>query len=190
MKNIEGHVYVLISPICEYILIGDTDAAPFKRISEVNACEPYKVLGPWSLYDIRQVADWRRVERSLHSTFRSKLVKSSRGQKELFAMSIHVIKVLWHFTRPLPTHMFHTDRLIRDFAQVERWVKKRSGCFYKPNYARGTIDDLQVEREEQLADVEGSGGATLTTLSGAPSDFRWLGPTCSSTKRPSFLRDR
>jgi hypothetical protein len=33
--------------------------------------------------------------------------------------------------------MIHTDRLIRDFAQVERWVKKRSGCFYNGNYARG-----------------------------------------------------
>jgi hypothetical protein len=87
MKNTAGHVYVLISPICEYILIGGTDAAPFKRIREVNARGPYKVLGPWSLYDIRQVADWRRVERSLHSTFRSKLVKSIRGQKELFATS-------------------------------------------------------------------------------------------------------
>jgi hypothetical protein len=31
----------------------------------------------------------------------------------------------------------------------------------------GTIDDLQAEREEQLADAQGSGGATLTTLSGA-----------------------
>ncbi len=85
-KRLEGHVYVLVSPVCEYIKIGGTDYAPLKRIKEINSCEPYKSLGPWSLHDFRQVADWRKIEYSLHYTFRSKLVISVAGQKELFAV--------------------------------------------------------------------------------------------------------
>jgi len=86
-KHLEGHIYVLVSPVCEYIKIGGTDFVPFKRIKEINTCEPYKTLGPWSLHDFRQVADWRKLEQTLHYTFRSKLVKSVSGQKELFALS-------------------------------------------------------------------------------------------------------
>lgn len=86
-KRLEGHVYVLISPMCEYIKIGGTDYAPLKRIKEINTSEPYKSLGPWSLHDFRQVADWRKVEHALHYTFRSSLVKSIAAQKELFAIS-------------------------------------------------------------------------------------------------------
>lgn len=83
----EGHVYVLVSPICEHIKIGGSDYAPLKRIKEINSCEPYKSLGPWTLHDFRQVSDWRKVESSLHYIYRSKLVKSIAGQKELFAVS-------------------------------------------------------------------------------------------------------
>lgn len=86
-KSREGHVYVLTSPVSEYIKIGGTDYAPLKRIKEINSCEPYKSLGPWTLHDFRQVADWRKVEHSIHYAFRSKLVKSIKGQKELFALS-------------------------------------------------------------------------------------------------------
>jgi hypothetical protein len=86
-KNLEGHVYVLTSPACEYIKIGGTDYPPLKRIREINASEPYKGLGPWTLHDFRQVTDWRAVEYSLHYAFRSKLVDSIQGQKELFALS-------------------------------------------------------------------------------------------------------
>ena len=87
VKNLEGHVYVLVSPTCEYIKIGGTDFAPLKRIREINSCGPYRELGPWSLHDFRQVADWRLVEHALHYTFRSKLVTSISGQKELFSLS-------------------------------------------------------------------------------------------------------
>lgn len=86
-KHLEGHVYVLSSPVCEYIKIGGTDYAPLKRIREINSSEPYKSLGPWSLHDFRQVSDWRKVESSLHFTFRGKLVRSVAAQKELFAVS-------------------------------------------------------------------------------------------------------
>jgi hypothetical protein len=83
----QGHVYILTSPACEHIKIGGTDFAPLRRIKEINSGEPYKSLGPWSLHDFRQVADWRKVEHFLHYACRSKLVKSIDGQKELFALS-------------------------------------------------------------------------------------------------------
>jgi hypothetical protein len=80
-----GHVYVLTSPHSPFIKIGGTAHAPLKRIREINACEPYKSMGPWSLHDFRQVTDWRNVEYRLHYALRSKLVSSIPGQKELFA---------------------------------------------------------------------------------------------------------
>ncbi len=83
-----GHVYILVSPKSEYIKIGGTDYPPLKRIKEINAAEPYKSHGPWSLADFRQVVDWRQIEASLHYTFRSKLVKDIAGQKELFELSV------------------------------------------------------------------------------------------------------
>ena len=86
-ERLDGHVYVLTSPVCRYVKIGGTDYAPGKRIKELNSSEIYGSLGPWSLYDFRQVKDWRKVEYALHYTFRSKLVKSVAGQKELFAIS-------------------------------------------------------------------------------------------------------
>jgi hypothetical protein len=87
VKHSEGHIYVLVSPICEFVKIGGTDFAPLKRIKEINSCAPYKDLGPWLLHDFRQVADWRKVEHSLHYALRSKLVKSIAGQRELFSLS-------------------------------------------------------------------------------------------------------
>ncbi len=86
-KKSEGYVYVLVSPTCEYIKIGGTDFAPLHRIKQINSCKPYEELGPWTLHDFRQVADWHHVEYVLHYTFRSKLVRSIPGQRELFALS-------------------------------------------------------------------------------------------------------
>lgn len=86
-KRSEGHVYVLTSPACGHIKIGGTDYAPLKRIQEINNCEPYRALGPWHLHDFRQVADWRKVEASLHYVFRDRLVSHIVGQRELFSLS-------------------------------------------------------------------------------------------------------
>lgn len=61
-KSREGHVYVLTSPVSEYIKIGCTDYAPLKRIKEINSCEPYKSLGSWTLHDNW----WRTI---LHSKY-------------------------------------------------------------------------------------------------------------------------
>ena len=83
----KGHVYILVSPKCEFIKIGGTKFAPLKRIREINSSEPYKSLGPWSLHDFRQVNDWHTVEQSLHYEFRSKQCKTVPNQKELFSVA-------------------------------------------------------------------------------------------------------
>lgn len=208
----EGHVYVLVSPICKYIKIGGTDHPPLKRIREINSCEPYKGIGPWVLHDFRQVSDWRKVERRLHYIFRSKLVRSLAGQRELFATTpieasaklndevppdlllrkpkidrmfqdeelANFLGKLFRSTTILnwvnlqgawtfslfprtmggryytinigphevafattasrgdyPIHMIHMDSLVRDFKEVSRWVKARSGGFESDNYDAG-----------------------------------------------------
>ena len=84
-----GHVYVLQSPNSRFVKIGGTAYPPFKRIKEINGVSPYRELGPWTRIDSRQVTDWRLVEANLHYTFRSALVLSVSGQKELFDLAPH-----------------------------------------------------------------------------------------------------
>lgn len=217
-KPSEGHVYALVSPVCDYIKIGGSDYPPSKRLQELNASEPYKSLGPWTLHDFRQVADWRKVEYSLHYALRSRLVKSIPRQKELFAVSAaeaswHLEQVdesllvkkpkidrmfqdqefsvflatlfkaagilrwldvqgSWTFSlfpatnggryytlnigphevafatmpshRALPVQMIHMDRMVRDFKEIEPWVKDRAGCLQDDNYASGLYRSTSV----------------------------------------------
>ena len=82
-----GYVYILQSANCDCIKIGGTNFPPLKRIKEINATEPYKSLGYWTLADFRQVADWRTVEHNLHYRFRSALNRKTPNQKELFHIS-------------------------------------------------------------------------------------------------------
>lgn len=115
IKRSEGHIYVLVSPICEYVKIGGTDFAPLKRIKEINSSVPYKDFGPWLLHDFRQVADWRKVEHSLHYAFRSKLVKSIAGQKELFAISpVEASRHLEQIDESLVLKKPKIDRMFQD----------------------------------------------------------------------------
>lgn len=115
-KKREGHVYVLVSPTCEYIKIGGTDYAPLKRIKEINASEPYKSLGPWTLHDFRQVSDWRKIEYSLHYIFREKLVKNINGQKELFSLSpVEATRHLERIDKVLIIRKPKIDRMFQDF---------------------------------------------------------------------------
>lgn len=120
-KRLQGHVYVLVSPVCEYVKVGGTDYAPLKRIKkrikEINLYEPYKTLGPWSLHDFRQVTDWRKVEYSLHYAFRSKLVKSVEGQKELF--SISPVEVSKHLERIDGSFVLKKPKIDRMFQDQE-----------------------------------------------------------------------
>ena len=114
-KSLQGHVYVLVSPNCEHIKIGGTNFAPLKRIREINSCEPYKDLGPWSLHDFRQVVHWRRVEHELHYAFRSKLVTSIPNQKELFALSpVEASRYLDKIDESLVLKKPKIDRMFQD----------------------------------------------------------------------------
>lgn len=126
-KNTEGHVYILTSPRCEFVKIGGTDFAPLKRIKEINASEPYKSLGPWSLHDFRQVSDWRKVENSLHYSFRSKLAGSIAGQKELFAISsVKASKHLEQIDKTMILKKPKIDRMFQDqefFMYISRLFK-------------------------------------------------------------------
>lgn len=113
----EGHVYVLTSPKCEFIKIGGTNYAPLRRIKEINSCEPYKSLGPWTLHDFRQVEGWRNVEYALHYTFRDKLVTSIQGQRELFAVPPAVAsKHLDQIDASLVLRKPRVDRMFQDHA--------------------------------------------------------------------------
>gem|GEM_PF-483494 len=114
-NRIEGHIYVLASPVCKYVKIGGTDYPPLKRIKEINSCEPYKSLGPWSLHDFRQVSDWRKVECALHYALRSKLVKNIKGQKELFAISsVEASSHLERIDESLVVKKPKVDRMFQD----------------------------------------------------------------------------
>ncbi|MBQ7159730.1 MAG: GIY-YIG nuclease family protein [Treponema sp.] len=88
MNSSQGYVYILQSQNCDCIKIGGTDYPPLKRIKEINATEPYKSLGAWTLADFRQVTDWRTVEHNLHYRFRSSLNTEIKNQKELFHLSV------------------------------------------------------------------------------------------------------
>lgn len=115
---------MLTSPACEHVKIGGTDYAPLKRIKEINSREPYKSLGPWSLHDFRQIADWRKVEYSLHYAFRSKFVKSIVGQKELFAVSpVEASKHLEQIDHALVLKKPKIDRMFQD-AEFSRFLGK------------------------------------------------------------------
>ncbi|MCA9726434.1 MAG: GIY-YIG nuclease family protein [Candidatus Eisenbacteria bacterium] len=92
MRSKRGHVYVLTTQNSELVKIGGTDHPPMKRIREINAAEPYRGLGPWTLYDFREVHDWRKVEYDMHYAFRSKQSRTPRGQKELFRIAPHRVR--------------------------------------------------------------------------------------------------
>lgn len=87
VRMMRGHIYILSSANSDLIKIGGTHHAPMKRIREINATEPYRSLGPWTLYDFREVQDWRSVEYDMHYAFRSKQAPVPAGQKELFQLA-------------------------------------------------------------------------------------------------------
>jgi len=117
MENREGYVYILISPKTDLIKIGGTDYPPLKRINEINSTEPYKSLGPWNLKDFRQVKDWRIVEYNLHYTFRSKLNKNIKQQKELF--NIPFLEVSNYLESIDPEQIINKPKVDRMFQDEE-----------------------------------------------------------------------
>ena len=162
-KRLEGHVYVLTSPVCEYIKIGGTDYAPLKRIREINISEPYKSLGPWSLHDFRQVTHWRKVESSLHYTFRSKLVKSIGRQKELFAVSpvlasehLEAIDEALLLRKPRVDRMFQDTEFSSFLARLFRFT--------------GILNWLDLQGAWTLSLFPGTGGGRYYTLNIGPHE--------------------
>jgi hypothetical protein len=163
IKHIEGHVYILVSPVCEYIKIGGTDYAPLKRLKEINLTEPYKSLGPWSLHDFRQVADWRKVESSIHYTFRSKTVESIAGQKELFAVSpIEASRFLEQIDESLVIKKPKIDRMFQDlefsgflarlfqFTAILNWVDLQGAWTFSlfPSTSGGRYYTINIGKHE------------------------------------------
>ena len=119
-----GHVYVLTSSGSPFIKIGGTSHAPLKRIREINACEPYKGLGPWTLHDFRQVTDWRNVEYRLHYALRSKFATAISGQNELFDVAASDASVyLTELDPSLVVKKPVIDRMFQD-AEFAAYVEK------------------------------------------------------------------
>nr|UOP05442.1 GIY-YIG nuclease family protein [Conchiformibius kuhniae] len=119
----QGYVYVLVSPNCDSLKIGGSDYPPFKRLKEINHSEPYKHWGKWELADFRQVRNWRKVKRSLHYAFRSRLNTRLPHQKELFRISLKEASDAFHAVdedeiigKPKVDRMFY-DAPFRDYLQ-------------------------------------------------------------------------
>lgn len=175
-KFLEGHVYVLVSPACQYIKIGGTDYAPLKRIKEINSCEPYKSLGPWLLHDFRQVADWRKVESSLHYTFRSKHVSSVHGQKELFAVSpvkasrhLELIDESLFIQKPKIDRMFQDEDFSSFLAMLFRFT--------------GILNWLDLQGAWTFSLFPRTGGGRYYTINIGPHEVAFA--TVSSNSLPS-----
>lgn len=155
---------MLASPVCKYVKIGGTDYPPLKRIKEINSCEPYKSLGPWSLHDFRQVSDWRKVECALHYALRSKLVKNIKGQKELFAISsVEASSHLERIDESLVVKKPKVDRMFQDrefsyflarlfrFTAILNWVDYQGAwtfCLFP-----STKGDRRLERDPRDREV-------------------------------------
>ncbi|MBK8232360.1 MAG: GIY-YIG nuclease family protein [Candidatus Eisenbacteria bacterium] len=119
-----GYVYLLTSPNSDCVKVGGTAALPLKRIREVNATEPYRSLGPWSLEDCREVHDWRAVERHMHYTFRGKLARRPLGQRELFRAAPVVVRE--QLSALDPSLILRKPRVDRMFQDEEfAWFRMR-----------------------------------------------------------------
>ncbi|MCR5621130.1 MAG: GIY-YIG nuclease family protein [Treponema sp.] len=125
----QGYVDILQSANCSCIKIGGTDFPPLKRIKEINATEPYKSLGVWTLADFRQVVDWRMVEHNLHYRFRSCLNTEIKNQKELFHLSVaeasHALNELDEnqiLYKPKIDRMFQDEAFLSYIAQLFKFT--------------------------------------------------------------------
>ncbi|MFN8687673.1 MAG: GIY-YIG nuclease family protein [Acidobacteriota bacterium] len=120
-----GYLYILTSANSELVKIGGTNYPPMKRIREINAAAPYRSLGPWTLFDFREVYDWRTVEYDLHYAFRSKQVRTPPGQKELFRLPPQIARArLMNLnpeqivSKPRIDRMFQDEEFARFLAQL------------------------------------------------------------------------
>lgn len=158
-----GFVYVLVSPKSECIKIGGSDYPPSKRIREINTSEPYRSLGPWSLADFRQVADWRKVESLLHYVFRSKLNTDVDQQRELFYLSAQEASLkLSEIDPSLIVKKPKIDRMFQDqefsqyimrlfkFTGLMNWLDIQGAWTFSlfPSTAGGRYFTINIDRHE------------------------------------------
>lgn len=119
-----GYIYILTSPNSDCVKIGGTDFPPMKRLKEINATEPYRSIGPWTLADFRQVTEWRSLESNLHYTFRAHLDTSVERQKELFRVPVHAaIEVLDSIDPERIVNRPKIDRMFQD-ASFLSYIKR------------------------------------------------------------------
>lgn len=162
-KQTTGYVYVLVSPKTDCIKIGGTDYPPLKRIKEINATEPYKSLGPWTLADFRQVTNWRKVESSLHYTFKSKLNKKIDQQKELFRVAyqdvsnkLNQIDPAMLINKPKIDRMFQDEDFsnyllnLFSFTGLMNWLDIQGAWTFNlfPSTGRGRYFTINIGRHE------------------------------------------
>lgn len=119
-----GYIYILTSPNSDCVKIGGTDFPPMKRLKEINATEPYRSIGPWTLADFRQVTEWRSVESNLHYTFRAHLNSTVERQKELFRVPVRAaIEVLDSIDPERIVNRPKIDRMFQD-ASFLSYIKR------------------------------------------------------------------
>lgn len=119
-----GYIYILTSPNSDCVKIGGTDFPPMKRLKEINATEPYRSIGPWTLADFRQVTEWRSAESNLHYTFRAHLDSTVERQKELFRVPVHAaIEVLDSIDPDRMVNRPKIDRMFQD-ASFLSYIKR------------------------------------------------------------------
>lgn len=171
-----GHVYILTSANSELIKIGGTDYPPMRRIRAINAAEPYRSLGPWTLYDFREVRDWRRVEYNLHYAFRSKLAKTPGGQRELFQVppsrarrELEVLDPDQVVNKPKIDRMFQDQEFSQflcrlfTFTGILNWIDMQGAWTFVlfPSTAGGRYYTINIGRHEvafaSLPDPTGEG---------------------------------
>lgn len=83
---LQGFVYILVSPNCDFIKIGGTEHPITKRLKEINGTATYADHGPWQISDFLHVTDWQLVESGLHRHFHDKKIRDIIGTRELFAV--------------------------------------------------------------------------------------------------------
>lgn len=192
MNYSEGHIYILTSSHCRYIKIGGTDHAPLKRLREINSCEPYKSLGPWTLHDFRQVTDWRSVEYTLHYTFRSQRATAIEGQKELFDVPATTVSEYLEqldasviVKKPVIDRMFQDREFSRFLEKLFRttailnWIDLQGAWTFTlfPSTGKGRYYTLNIGRHEVAF-------ATLPTKTQSPVHMIYMDKLVQDFEEP------
>jgi hypothetical protein len=113
----KGFVYALRSKNHNSIKIGGSNFPPTKRVREINLSENYRHIGPWEIYDFRQVTNWRAVESAIHKVFRHKFDESVDGTREFFR--IEPIEISKFFRDLQPELLVKHQKIHQMFQDIE-----------------------------------------------------------------------